>query len=400
MVADISGNGLATATPGGAELRARLKAVLPKIAANADKAEAERKIPDENIALLQQTGFFRTFQPKRYGGLELLVGDYTPCLIDLAEACSATAWVASLLAQHVHALCLFTRQLQDDLWADGGEALVGSSVAPIGKAEMVDGGVTLSGKFGFSSGCDHAQWYILGFIHPGFEAPNNRQYAIVPRRDVTIIDDWFTTGMRGSGSKTLIVDKAFVPDHRTESLMALSTGKTKGFGSNDSAIYHAAFIPHFSIGFPAVAVGAALHMSRLYAEKTKSRIKIYTGQVATARAPAAMRLGRAMHGLNAALAFMEKDWQGIDARCAARQLPTPEEVFAWRTNPSYAIQLAIGAADELFGGSGGSAWFESNPMQREWRNVHMCGAHAGTDADTTDEIYGRHLLGLPLDPTL
>ena len=381
-------------------LRQALHDVLPRIAANAEQAEEERRIPDETIDLLKATGFFRTFQPRRYGGLELRVDEYGPLLVDLAEACGATAWVAGLLAQHVHAVALFPRALQDEVWGNGGGDLIGSSVAPVHTAEAAPGGVTLSGKFGFSSGCDHVQWFVLGFKHPGFEAPLHRQYAIVPRGDVTIVDDWRTAGMRGTGSKSLILDKAFVPDHRMEAIVALNTGKSKGFGSNESSIYHAAFVPHFSIGFPAVAIGMVRRMAEVYTEKTLSRVKVYTGAAATARSPASMRLGRAVHANEAALAFIEKDWRGVDARCDSRQMPSPDEMSRWRTDMAFAIQLAIQAADDLFGGSGGSAWFNSNEMQRLWRNIHMCGAHGGTDYDACSEIYGRHLLGLPFDPTL
>jgi len=385
----------------GAELLERVRAVLPQIAANADRAEEERRIPPENIALLKEAGLYRAFQPRIYGGLELLAQDYVPCLIALAGACGATAWVSSLLAQHVHAVALFSREAQNEIWGvDSGEALIASSVAPMGKAEVVDGGILLSGKFGFSSGSDHAQWYMLGFRHPDFQAPQDKHFAIVAREDVTILDDWDTVGLQGTGSKTLTLDKAFVPNRRIEMLVALSTGKSKGFGSNESAIYHAAFVPHFNIGFPAVAIGMALRMAEVYAERTKSRIKVFTGQNATARSPAAIRLARGIFPAEAALSHLEKDLRAIDARGAKRELPTTDEAFRFRTNHSYCIQLAIQGANELFGGSGGSAWFRSNELQRLWRNINMCGAHAGTDYDTCSEVLGRYRLGLDLDPSL
>lgn len=384
----------------GVALRERLATVLPQIAANSERAELERRIPDENIALLKDIGLFRAFLPRRYGGLEVRVEEYGPCIVDLAEACTATAWVAGLLAQHVHALAMFSRQMQDELWGEGADDLVSSSIAPVGTAEAGDGGVLLSGRFGFSSGCDHATWVMLGFKHPGYEGPAARQYAVVRKSNLTVLDDWATSGMRGTGSKTLIADKVFVPDHRIDQILALNTGTSKGFGSNESPIYHAAFVPHFSIGFAAVAIGGVRKLAQLYAEKTKSRIKVYSGSQAIARSPAVMRLGKATHQNNAALAFLEKDWRGIDARCDSLQMPSPDEMSAWRTNQSFCIQMSIAAADELFNGSGGSAWFESNEMQRIWRNVHMCGAHAGTDYDTASEAYGRQLLGLPFDPTL
>ncbi len=273
-------------------------------------------------------------------------------------------------------------------------------MAPVGKAELVDGGLVLSGKFGFSSGCDHAQWYILGFRHPGFEPPFDKHYALVPRSDVTIIDDWHTVGMSGTGSKSLTVEKAFVPEHRFDSIVALNSGKSKGFGTNDNLIYYGAFGPHFGFGFSSVAIGIVRRIMKLYAEKQKSRIKVYTGQSGIARSPAVMRLGKAMHLYEAALAHLEKQWRDIDERNQSAQLPNLDELADWRTSGGFQIQLAIQAADELFNASGGSAWFTSNELQRLWRNVHMCGAHAGTDYDTCSEIYGRRLLGLELDPTL
>jgi alkylation response protein AidB-like acyl-CoA dehydrogenase len=383
-----------------ADLREKVRAILPQIAANADRTEQERRVPDENMELIRQTGFFRVFQPKRYGGLEGRIQQFGPCLVDISEACSATGWVAGLLAQHVYAIALYSRKTQDEIWGNGGEDLIGSSVAPVGKAELVDGGILLSGKFGFSSGCDHAQWYMLGFRHPGFEPPFDKHYALVPRSDLTIIDDWHTVGLSGTGSKTLIVDKAFVPEHRCESIVALNNGNSRGFGSNDNPIYHGAFGPHFGVGFSAVAIGTVRRMATLYAEKQKSRTKVYTGQSAIARSPAVMRLGKAVHTNEAAMAFLEKQWRSIDERHLSGQLPNLDEMSLWRTSGGFQIQLSIQAADELFGGSGGSAWFTSNEMQRLWRNVHMCGAHAGTDYDTCSEIYGRRLLGLELDPTL
>jgi len=401
-MAQMQASSAAVAAPvTGAGLLERIRALLPAIAANADRAEQERRIPPENIAMLGEAGLYRAFQPRLYGGLELDAADYGPCLVELAGACGATAWVSSLLAQHVHGTALFSRATQDEIWgANDGADLIASSVAPIGQAEIVDGGILLSGRFGFSSGSDHAQWFILGFRHPGRQPPRDKHFAIVRANEVAIVDDWHTAGLQGTGSKTLTIDGVFVPDHRIESLVALNSGTSQGFGANPSHIYHAAFMPHFNIGFPAVAVGMARRMAEVYAERTRSRIKVFTGQNAATRSPAAIRLARGIFPTEAALSLLEKDWRTIDARSAGRQLPDTDEMFRFRTNHSYCIQLAIQAAEELFGGSGGSAWFLSNELQRLWRNIHMCGAHAGTDYDTCSEVLGRYRLGLDLDPSL
>jgi alkylation response protein AidB-like acyl-CoA dehydrogenase len=384
----------------GGTLLDRVNGIFAEIAASAAEVDELGRVPDRNIELLRQIDFFRAFQPKRYGGFELDVQSYAPALVRLGEACASTAWVAALLAQHSHGLALFSSQVQDEIWGEDPGALIGSSVAPVGKAEVVEGGVKLSGRFGFSSGCDHAQWYILGFVHPGFEPPFHAQFAMVPRCDVTILDDWDTVGMRGTGSKTLVVEGAFVPSHRIESWAGLNTGTSSGFGVHDSPIYSSAFEPHFGIGFAAVSVGMARRLAELYIEKTKSRIKVYTGQSAVDRAPASMRLGRASLAIDAATALMEKDWVALDDSCKSGQFPRPVEISRFRNNQCYVVQLAIQAADELFYGAGASAWHSSNDMQRLWRNLHMAGSHAGIDYDTRSEIYGRTLLGLRYDPKL
>ena len=146
----------------GVEMQDRVRAILPTIAANAAQAEAERRVPDENIRLLQEAGFTRALQPLVHGGLELSPEQYCPVIVELAGACASTAWVAGLMAQHAHGLALMSREVQEEIWSDP-NALVSSSVAAINEGRPVEGGVRLSGRFGWSSGCDHAQWACLGF---------------------------------------------------------------------------------------------------------------------------------------------------------------------------------------------------------------------------------------------
>ena len=101
---------------------------LEKIAENARKAELDRVTPAENIEMLESAGLMRAFQPAAYGGSELLPSQYCPALIDVAKACASTAWAAGLLAQHSHALALFSPELQDEIWSSDRTALASSSV--------------------------------------------------------------------------------------------------------------------------------------------------------------------------------------------------------------------------------------------------------------------------------
>ncbi len=377
----------------------QVASVLPLIAGNASLAERERKVPDANVAALRDAGFFDAFRPTRFGGLEVGADVYGPALVGIAGACASTAWASGLLAQHSHMIALMSDELQHEIWDDDRTALVSSSVAPLGKSEPVAGGIRLSGRFSWSSGCDHATWAILGFRKPDplLDGAVFTHYAVVPRGDYEIIDDWFVAGLNGTGSKTLVVDDIFVPDHRIESAYGLSSGQSKGFGSNDGAIFHTHFAHWFALGFSAVSVGIARRFLDLYAEKAASRVRAYTGANVGETAPAYMRLAESHHQVSAAYATLSADWAAMTCKARARVLPTPDEGVYWRSNQAYATKLAIDAVDRLFTASGGSAWFQHNEMQRLWRDSKMTGAHTYSDYDIAAQTLGRSLLGLPRD---
>lgn len=105
-----------------------LKSVLPTIAANAARAEKERMVPAENIALLKGIGLHRAFLPKPYGGMEISLPEFTDCIALLAGACASTAWAMSLLCTHNHQLAMFPAKLQEEIWGVNPDHTASSSI--------------------------------------------------------------------------------------------------------------------------------------------------------------------------------------------------------------------------------------------------------------------------------
>lgn len=210
----------------------KVRALLPQIAAGAAQAERERMAPVQSIELLKSIELHRAFQPKVYGGLEMSLPDFEQCLVVIAGACASTAWAFALLAHHSHMLAMFPKRLQDEIWAHDPDALASSSIAPFGRSEEVEGGVLFSGEMGWSSGCDHAQWAILGFMRTNAAGEKALSFVVVPRSDYTIRDTWFTAAMRGSGSKTIVVDKVFVPEHRIQNIKEMAMGLSEGVATS------------------------------------------------------------------------------------------------------------------------------------------------------------------------
>jgi len=382
-------------------LREQLQAALPVIAARAFEAEQKRMVPPENITLLKSIGLHRVFQPRAYGGLELSLPEFAECIVQLAGACASTAWAFGLLCTHSHQLAMFPKQLQDEVWGNNPHATASSSIAPFGKIEEVEGGVIFNGEMGWSSGCDHAEWAIMGCRRKNAEGEWLYCFAVLPRSDYEIKDDWYSAGMKGSGTKTLIVKNAFVPNHRMQFALDMLTGKSAGFGLYpDSKIFYAPYRPYFASGFSAVSLGVAERMLQAFKEKTQNRVRAYTGASVGTATPALMRLAESTHQLLAARALLEKTWREHAEHAERQQYPSRTTLTYWRTNQGYAVKMCIQAVDRLFEAAGGMAWFESNEMQRLFRDAHMTGAHAYTDYDVCAQILGRELMGLEPDPSM
>lgn len=379
----------------------RVREILPRIAENANLAEQERKVPEENIRLLKETGLHRAFLPKAYGGYEVSLPDFAECVVELAGACAGTAWAFSLLCTHNHQLAMFSKELQDEIWKDNPDATASSSIAPFSTIEEVEGGIILSGEMGWSSGCDWAEWAIVGCNRFDDEGNKVYSFAVIPREDYTIIDDWYAMGMRGSGSKTLKIENVFIPEHRIESAHDMMTGQSKGFGLYpESKIFYTPYRPYFASGFSAISLGVAERMLEAFKERTKNRVRAYTGAHVGTATPALMRIAESTHQVAAARALLEKTWQDHKVHGERKQYPDRETLTFWRTNQAYAVKMCIEAVDRLFGAAGASAWFDGNEMQRLFRDSHMTGAHAYTDYDVCAQILGRELMGLEPDPTM
>jgi 4-hydroxyphenylacetate 3-monooxygenase len=379
-----------------------VKKILPSIAANAQQAELDRTVPAENIELLKSVKFHRALQPKAYGGLEVSLPEFADCIAAVAGACGGTAWAGSLLGTHSHQMAMFSAEAQEEFWGQNPDAVASSSIAPFGRVTETGGGVLFNGDMKWSSGCDHAEWAILGFLRDGENAAKVYCFGAIPSSAYEIEDDWYAAGMRSSGTKTLkIKTDTFIPNHRIESAKGMMTGQSSGFGLYpDSKIYYAPYRPYFACGFAAIGLGIAERMLDVFRELTKGRVRAYTGASVGKEVPALMRLAESTHQVHAARAFLEKTWDEHKAFGEQKRYPNDEELAFWRTNQAYAIKMCIEAVDRLFEVSGGGSWYNDREGQRLFRDSHMTAAHAYTDYDICKQILGRSLMGMEADPTM
>src|SRR5579875_162510 len=251
---------------------ARAEALVPVLRARSSACEAARRCPDESMSDFDAAGFLRVCQPARFGGLEL--GWDVLCEVGqiLARGCGAQAWVATVMGDHAHIASGLPLEAQEEIWGENPKTHICASFAPIGEARSVAGGVRLSGKHGFASGIDHAQWALPGGTIVDGPMKGERCLFLVPRSDIKIIDDWHVMGMAGTGSKSFVVEDVFVPEHRILRYRDLEEATGPGNKAHTSPIFR---MPHGGLAttaFACVAVGIAEGFLADYIALTKKRV--------------------------------------------------------------------------------------------------------------------------------
>src|SRR5438094_3799363 len=206
----------------------RARALIPHLAERAPTAAAARQLPADTVAEYHAAGILRILQPRRFGGLQGRFSLFSRIAEELTYGCASSAWVYAVLAEHQWIIAQYPEQAQIDVWGDDPLAVASSSLAPRAPAQRVPGGWRLTGRYTFSSGCDYAQWAILGAFLGEAGDPRHIAYLLVPLSEVEIVDDWQVLGLAGTGSKSLLLRDVFVPEHRCVMVSDLFAGTPPG----------------------------------------------------------------------------------------------------------------------------------------------------------------------------
>lgn len=273
-VAETGGDGAAYSM--GSERAVRLlqaaRDLQPVLLERAQQCKAQRRVPDETIADFHDAGFFKILQSEEYGGYAMDPQVFYAVGLELARACMSSAWVLGVVGVHNWQLNLFDTQASEDVWGADPAVLISSSYAPMGRVTPVDGGYMLSGRWSFSSGCEHCQWVFLGAVVPTEEAPWDMQnYCtfLLPRSDYTIEQNWDVVGLQGTGSHDIVVDNQFVPYHRVHRMSEDRSGEKH---RAKPPLYRLPFMQVFARAVCNASLGAAEGVLGHYIEVAKTRV--------------------------------------------------------------------------------------------------------------------------------
>ena len=370
------------------EILRRAEALVPVLRERAPEAEKLRRCPDETIADYISNDLLRLCMPARFGGFELGYDVLCETSQTLARGCGSQAWVHMVLTDNALKLASFTVQAQEEVWGKNPNAKLSNAVAPLGKGRVVDGGVHWTGRHPFSSGVDHADWVMAtGYVERG-----DRQQTVsvlVPRSDITIIDDWHVTGLAASGSKTFVIEDKFVPEHR---ILSKDDEDAGGPALYASPVFHLPRGGVSSASFVSVAVGIAEGMLQQYIDYTRPRLS--RSIVMAEQTGTQITLGIAAAEIEtAAMVYIEPLRETMRLLESGEPVPKTQNLRGRRNN-AYAAQLSISGVQRLFNAAGGRALYLDNPMQRMFRDCHAAAAHHSLMWDQAAAGYGRHVLGV------
>jgi len=374
----------------------RARSLVPVLREREAEAAAARQVPEATIRDFTDAGFFRVLQPKRFGGYEMTPDVYCRIARTLAEGCMSSAWVYGVIAVHNWQLALFDPRAAQDVWGDGGDVRISSSYMPCGKVVRVEGGYRLSGRWAFSSGSAHCDWVILGVHIPQGEGAPDPCNFLVPRPDYSVIDTWDVMGLCATGSNDILVEDAFVPDHRIIREMDMFEIACPGHAVHDASLYRIPFAQLFNRTVSTTSLGSLKRALEFFVEGTRNKRATYTGLKLAGDSAIQEAVANVALTLDDLELRLERDLAELSARAERRDWPV-ERRSALGLSTTSMVSRCITAVDQLMQFSGGKAIYRGNVVQRAFLDIHCARAHVANNPYPYARNFGAMAFGAPND---
>lgn len=356
------------------------------------------QLDDQAAKVLKDSGVIRLLQPKEFGGYEAHPAEFAETVMRIAQLDGATGWVAGIVGVHPWEMAMADKRVQEEVWGADPDTWIASPYAPMGVLTPVDGGWTLRGRWQFSSGTDHCDWIFLGAMMGDANGapvmPPQMMHVILPRADYTIVpDSWDVVGLRGTGSKDIVVEDAFIPSYRALVYTDVAEGDAAKKAGLTETGYHVPFSCVFPLGITSAVIGICEGAVAHHAAWQASRTTV-SGAASKDDPYALYALSEAAADIAASRAVLIDNVTRMYDAVARGHVPTFAERAAGRRTQVQAAWRAVRALDEVVARSGGNAMRMDNPIQRFWRDAHTGLAHAIHVPGPTFHAAGLGDLGL------
>jgi indole-3-acetate monooxygenase len=368
-----------------------IETVAQQIALTARDMSSEiddgRRLPEELVALLGESGLLRAGAPAEVRGLELPPGVALRCAEAVARGNASAGWCVSIAITSSLLVAYLPASSRDALFGEG-RGVAAGVWAPRGTGRTVDGGVVVSGRWPFCSGITHADMMFAGCLVDDQRVPS---VVALGKEDLQVLDTWHTLGLRGTGSHDTVADEVFVPADRVFSLFD---------GPNlDRPLYRFPVFGFFALSIAAAALGNAraaiddlveLACAKKGLGSTRTLAERPGTQAAVATAESSLAAARALY------------YQAIETAWQASQDGEAVSVEArnrLRLAATHAVRTSADVVRDMYDLAGGTAIYDSSPLQRRFRDAFTATAHFQVN-EASRELPGRILFDQPADVSM
>ncbi|PJK28131.1 acyl-CoA dehydrogenase family protein [Minwuia thermotolerans] len=373
------------------------EALLADVAGRGDEIEAARRLPADVARAMAKAGLFRMMIPKTLGGLELPVSESLAAMRRVAAADASAGWCVMIAATSAYKSGFLDHETAREIYGDP-LGVYGGIFAPMGRAEPVDGGYRLTGRWAWASGSANCTWLSGGAVIREGDgiaklpngAPDSRM-MIFPAAEAELIDTWMSHGLKGTGSGDMAVEDIFVPEARAVSMMT-------SVATHDGALYRFPTFGLLALGIAAVALGNAGAALDDLVALAASKKPTGGGRTLAERGYAQSELAQARAKLGGASAFMEDAVGRAWTLAEAGDDLDVEARADLRLAATHATRTSADVARVMYDLAGGDSVYLKSPLQRRFRDAHVMTQHMMVNPATW-ELTGRVAFGLPTDAT-
>jgi alkylation response protein AidB-like acyl-CoA dehydrogenase len=349
--------------------------------------DRERRLPDELVARLNEAGLLRATMPREVDALELAPPTALRCAEAVARGDAAAGWCVSIAITSALLVAYLPAAARDEMFG-GGKGVAAGVWAPRGKARSVQNGVIVSGRWPFCSGITHADMLFAGCFVDERRVPS---VVALPKADLQVLDNWHTLGLRGTGSHDTVADEVFVPAERVFSVF---DGPVL-----DRPLYRFPVFGFFALSVAAAALGNARAAIDDLTELAGGKKGLGSTRTLAERPATQAAVAAAESSLGAARALY---YEAIDTAWQASHEPDPVPVAMrnrLRLAATHAARTSADVVRTMYDLAGGSAIYDSSPLQRRFRDAFTATAHFQVNEASRD-LSGRVLLDLPADVSM
>jgi 3-hydroxy-9,10-secoandrosta-1,3,5(10)-triene-9,17-dione monooxygenase len=370
------------------ELIARAEAMIPTMRARSADCERQRMIPRATWEDFRTAGLLRAAQPEAFKGYGHGIDTVSEIAMRIGRGCGSSAWMAGQWPGHQFMVGYFPLEAQHEYWDADPDTMssTASAVARLNIAPEGEGYRVTDSQMRFSSGCDYAGW-IFFITRFGM--------GLVPKSDFEILDDWYVAGLRGTGSKSIVIKDAYIPPHRFVTLDQMKTGTAPGAEIYPEQPFYAA---PFNLVLNQLLLGAMIGMAwgvlDRFEERVTRRLDIHSFKPAAEGAGAQLRFAESHAEVDAATLFIRRNLAQLTEWGTARYQPSQRERAEARRNVTYAARLCVTATQRLLSAGDASGMFDDQALGRLGRDVYMAGLQANLTWDEPAMSFARSRWGV------